>query len=397
MALLNDWEDATKRDTAARSLSQGFAAGFKPFGGDFGSPKQPDIPAADAEAYKRQSASTLSPPGGFVPRRMTQAADSSSTSMSTATPEASPSVGGFKTSATSQPGVSRVTGSGMSSPMYTNNTEGDKATSGAAGFDGRSPETLSQSSTPFAGGFNPGQREQMISSDAGFGFKPPESLQRFAADNAAKQSMIDSQPAGGFGMLGSQDAMGRNQQERENDEKTARWRQDALISEAKYRPQLAGIASDVIRGDSQQAVEGVRQQGVAAGFDAQRRGQDLNFRTQMSQQELAARGQDLNAARDSARLGIEMGRFGLDSEEARRRAAAGNSDWRLQVTPSTRAADGSTSEGSVIRYNQRTGQVEKIGGGQANDARAQALAAIKSGANRDAVNQRLKAMGLDAV
>jgi len=34
------------------------------------------------------------------------------------------------------------------------------------------------------------------------------------------------------------------------------------------------------------------------------------------------------------------------------------------VAAAAKSADGSTAEGSVIRYNQRTGQVEKIGGGQ---------------------------------
>ena len=39
-------------------------------------------------------------------------------------------------------------------------------------------------------------------------------------------------------------------------------------------------------------------------------------------------------------------------------------DWGIQVTPATKNADGSTTEGSVIRYNKSTGQVEKVDGGQ---------------------------------
>jgi hypothetical protein len=43
-------------------------------------------------------------------------------------------------------------------------------------------------------------------------------------------------------------------------------------------------------------------------------------------------------------------------------------DWKLQVTPATKNADGSTSAGSIVRYNERTGQVEQVGGGQGAQA-----------------------------
>lgn len=36
------------------------------------------------------------------------------------------------------------------------------------------------------------------------------------------------------------------------------------------------------------------------------------------------------------------------------------SPWKVQVTPTTKNADGSTSEGSVIRYNAQTGAVERV-------------------------------------
>ncbi|WP_374257895.1 hypothetical protein [Aquabacterium sp.] len=37
-----------------------------------------------------------------------------------------------------------------------------------------------------------------------------------------------------------------------------------------------------------------------------------------------------------------------------------SSDWQLQVTPSTKNLDGSTTEGSVYRYNKRTGDVQRV-------------------------------------
>ncbi|MBD9406295.1 hypothetical protein IB236_13180 [Acidovorax sp. ACV02] len=40
------------------------------------------------------------------------------------------------------------------------------------------------------------------------------------------------------------------------------------------------------------------------------------------------------------------------------------SPWKLQVTPTTKNADGSTTEGSVMRYNTQTGAVERVDAGQ---------------------------------
>ena len=37
-------------------------------------------------------------------------------------------------------------------------------------------------------------------------------------------------------------------------------------------------------------------------------------------------------------------------------------DWKVQVTPATKNLDGSTTAGSVIRYNSRTGDVQEVGG-----------------------------------
>ncbi|MBB2775727.1 UNVERIFIED_ORG: hypothetical protein HNP28_001015 [Comamonas terrigena] len=35
-------------------------------------------------------------------------------------------------------------------------------------------------------------------------------------------------------------------------------------------------------------------------------------------------------------------------------------DWGVQVTPTTKNVDGSTTQGSVIRYNKRTGDVQRV-------------------------------------
>lgn len=91
-------------------------------------------------------------------------------------------------------------------------------------------------------------------------------------------------------------------------------------------------------------------------------------------------------ASDSQRLGLDTLAKGFDIRNAQRkesilqrydaaktdeeRAALAkqfpdvfgkqDGNWKLQVTPATKNMDGSTSEGSVIRYNDRTGQVERV-------------------------------------
>lgn len=360
MALLEDWKDATQRDTMARTISQGLTTATKPLSGNFGAPRQPDVPAADADAYKRQSAG---PAAGLTvnPNSVgdtNKPAGNSAASVAAAGLTVNP----FNATNTSQPGISKVSGTGLSSPLFTNIGDTGQAVSGlkgqTAGAGTQAPQRGGPESgltiTPF-GGVNAANNQG--------GVMQNEGLDRFARANAITQELIDRQPRGGSAVLGGLDAMGRTRQEQENDAKSARWRQDDLISKAKYLPQMVGIAGAAIQGDNQQAVEGLRQKGIAAGISTQRRGQDLGYGAQMAQMGLTARGQDLNAARDNSRLGIDMARFGLEQDEAKRRAAAGESDWRVQVTPTTRSADGSTSEGSVIRYNQRTGQVEKIATG----------------------------------
>lgn len=379
MAFFDDWKDATQRDTAARSISQGITAGMKPFSGNFGSPQQPDVPAADAAAYKRQGSgitaglpsSTMGSTATSMPKPAMQTIGSNMPAPSAGRTAMDTSIGDmtrFKESATSQPGVSRITGGGMS-PLYTNVGGGEKTVSGiAAGmFDGSpAPKPVSASPLP-AGGTGIAGPSQTAAPAISPSYTPsiasglPENLQRFAAANQTRQSLIDAQPRGGIGILPDRGA------DEWNKRMAREGAIDDMIYEMRKNPQIAGAMSgalaQTVAGDASRDVEGIRQRGITAGLNLQRRGQDLNYGAQMAQQGLAARGQELNAARDNARLGIDAGRFGLESEEARRKAAEGNADWRLQVTPATRAADGTTTAGSIYRYNQRTGQTERVDGG----------------------------------
>ncbi|CAM4266971.1 hypothetical protein COAQ111491_14110 [Comamonas aquatilis] len=53
-----------------------------------------------------------------------------------------------------------------------------------------------------------------------------------------------------------------------------------------------------------------------------------------------------------------------DAIASQMRAYSGKdeADWKVQVTPATKNVDGSTTAGSVIRYNSRTGDVQDVGG-----------------------------------
>lgn len=59
------------------------------------------------------------------------------------------------------------------------------------------------------------------------------------------------------------------------------------------------------------------------------------------------------------------------------------SPWKVQVTPAMKNADGSTSEGSIYRYNSQTGQVERVDGG--GEVTSKGPAVPKSKAEYDAL------------
>lgn len=94
-----------------------------------------------------------------------------------------------------------------------------------------------------------------------------------ARENRTRGDMINSMIAGhggnGIGVLGDWGI------EADNAEKTARWRQDDLLSKARLNPAAGQVALESARGQNQIAHEQVRQQGIAAGHNIQLRGQDI--------------------------------------------------------------------------------------------------------------------------
>lgn len=273
---------------------------------------------------------------------------------------------------TSQPGISKITGNGLSSPLYTNLTNANQAVEGL--------KQQGIGSGVAAAGQGGAMNQAAGSIDAGM----PEGLARYARANAIRQQMIDAQPRGGFAVMGGLDGQGRTQQQRENDEKTARWRQDELADQAKYRPQMAGIAGEAIRGDSQQATEGMRQQGIAGGLNVQRRGQDMNYNAQMSQQGLAARAQEQNAAMgnarlgmDGERLGMDRAKFGMEQSNSLRQQAARDALGKAMASGDERAINQARSMAMAAGVNLGNENMRDnfmaVGGGQEWDAAANTM------------------------
>ena len=145
----------------------------------------------------------------------------------------------------------------------------------------------------------------------------------------------------------------------------------------------AQIQRDQMRADSDMARDTMRERGAMARNDAD---------NAIRMTDIQARGFDAQTARalDARRLGLEEQVKGIDIRAAKRleslqtryaeaktdadrakiareiRDLSGKSDetadWAVQVTPQTKNPDGSTSEGSVIRYNKRTGEVQTVNG-----------------------------------
>lgn len=148
-----------------------------------------------------------------------------------------------------------------------------------------------------------------------------------ARENKARGEMVDlsikANGGSGAAILGA-DANGFTQTDRDNAEKTARWRQDDLLAKAKYNPAAAGVAASIVNGDSHLAAEGVRANANYAAEIARQgitaRGQDLNAMTDLNRNQVVMRGQDINSATDAQRLGIERSRLDMAGNDQARAA-----------------------------------------------------------------------------
>lgn len=142
-----------------------------------------------------------------------------------------------------------------------------------------------------------------------------------ARENKARGEMIDlsikANGGNGIAILGGD---GPTDIERANAEKTARWRQDDLLSKARSNPSAGRVAEISANANGQAAIESMRQATAVRGQDANyaaqvaqqgitMRGQDLNALSDANRNQVTMRGQDLGATTDAQRIGIEQGKL----------------------------------------------------------------------------------------
>lgn len=136
--------------------------------------------------------------------------------------------------------------------------------------------------------------------------------------------------------------------------------------QAKTNDTNAGL----VREQMQQ--QGATQRDMARNAIEQQRvgldGQRLGLAAQQQQEQSLARGFDIRAAQRREGILQQFDAAKTDEERAQLRQrypdvfgdTKTNSPWKVSVTPATKNVDGSTSMGSVIRYNEQTGQVEEV-------------------------------------
>ena len=159
--------------------------------------------------------------------------------------------------------------------------------------------------------------------------------------------------------------------------------QAALQTDAELRRAVPSMDQMAMRENAATQRTGMQEQGSNARntldnavrmADTQARGFDAQARRRLEEQrfglESQAKGFDIRAAK---RLEMAQNEYlNAKTDDERQKAykklqdLAGKSgdtaDWAVQVTPQTKNPDGSTSEGSVIRYNKRTGEVQTVNG-----------------------------------
>ncbi len=142
-----------------------------------------------------------------------------------------------------------------------------------------------------------GLKNQMIGGSAA---DVQEGLDRHARANAVWQSVIDKQPQGGIAILGDGGIAA------DNAEKTARWRQDDLLAQAKGGNRAAGeVARETARGQNQIAAEAIRG--------------GTQLASEQGRNAVAMRGQDINAQSDANRIAGNP----LDNQIKQNQVAAG--------------------------------------------------------------------------
>ena len=315
----------------------------------------PVAPAAAPEVQAEKPAAFKAEPFGAKPEQFPTPANSDGSFMTGKDGARPDSSGGgfvqkdvaYNVNPTNQEGITKIT-STKTNPLYTN-IKPEEATAGL--------------------------KNQMVGGDAA---SVQEGLSRHARANAITQSIIDKQPVGGVSILGD-GGVGEI-----NDERTARWRQDELLSAAKYGNRAAG---DAIQANAHLGVEGLRsattQRGQDVGAGITMRGQDLTANTEANRLAVEsplkqAQTQGIMAQTESASTIAEIQKKALAGDQ---QALASYQALTGKNSPSYKAihaAGGQTMDGKnpdqVFVIDERTGNARSLTGGQAGQVQAPAAA-----------------------
>ncbi|MDX4955876.1 hypothetical protein [Delftia acidovorans] len=247
-----------------------------------------------------------------------------------------------------------------------------------------------------ARGFTPGQRTEVEQPRLGFpGFRTPtiahsgndwQSRNDLRNAEVSASSITNTRRFGGRGAENSPDM----QRYRAMLGTDAALRQAQPGMEAETMRQNAGL----MREDMQQA-GGLQREAMQQAGETGRTGMRVGVEQQRLQGEAEARGFKTRAQRQEEQLRntlLDPNATPQQKQQAQQsmRAIRGDADpspWKVTVTPAVKNADGSTSQGSIIRHNSVTGEVQQVDGGMAggpktitnDDAGRRALAALPSG------------------
>lgn len=155
--------------------------------------------------------------------------------------------------------------------------------------------------------------------------------------------------------------------------------QAALQTDSALRQAQPGLDAETMRQNAGLAREGIQQDGglqreaMQQAGETGRTGMRVGIEQQRLQGEAEARGFKTRAQRQEEQLRntlLDPNATPQQKQQAQQamRAIRGDADpspWKVTVTPAVKNADGSTSQGSIIRHNAVTGEVQQVEGGGA--------------------------------